>query len=83
MNSISAKCGHVTRCLNKNEPLSEKVLEFAIGIIDENLKKGFDSELLGTISSKLTNGELLDDYESHIMLDVILLHKKLESTNYV
>ncbi len=65
--SISAKCGHVKRKLNSGEPLTGKVLEFALTLLGE------DDE----IARKLIAGEKLDDYEQHIMIDVYLLHAKL------
>lgn len=72
MKSISAMCGHVKRRLNKNEPLEGKVLEFALDLIGDT-----DVELLIGIAEKLKAGGKLDDYEHHIMVDVILLHVRL------
>ncbi|WP_223434842.1 MULTISPECIES: hypothetical protein [unclassified Pseudomonas] len=74
MKSISAMCGHVKRRLNQNEPLEGKVLEFALDIVGET-----DNDFLNGIAEKLKAGEKLDDYEHHIMVDVILLHVRLGS----
>jgi hypothetical protein len=65
--SNSAKCGHVKRRLLRNERLSGKTLEFALGVVGE------DSDL----ADKLRTGQPLSDYELHWMVDVILLHKRL------
>jgi len=81
MKSISAQCGHVKRCLNKKEPLSKEVLEFALSVIDENVKSDSNNDLLLKIADKLSAGKTLDDYEYHIMVDVLLLHKKFQNTN--
>ena len=78
MKSISAQCGHVKHCLSKNEPLSEKVLKFTLNVIDENIKGNSDDELLLKIANKLSTGKTLDDYEYHIMVDVLLVYKKLQ-----
>jgi hypothetical protein len=66
-------CGHVKRRLNQNEPLEGKVLEFALDeVIGET-----DDDFLKGIAEKLKAGEKLDDYEQHIMVDVLLLHTRL------
>ncbi|MGH8389502.1 MAG: hypothetical protein ACRESJ_29170 [Pseudomonas sp.] len=72
MKSISAKCGHVKRKLNQNEPLEGELLEFALSLIGDS-----DHELLIGIAEKLKRGDKLDDYEHHTMVDVILLHARL------
>jgi hypothetical protein len=72
MKSISAMCGHVKRRLNQNEPLEGKVLEFALDIVGET-----DNDFLNGIAEKLKAGEKLDDYEHHILVDVLLLHVRL------
>ena len=81
MKSISAKCGHVKRRLNQNDPLTGKVLEFALSVIDDALDKkgsGSDDNILNGMAKKLIDGEPLSGYEHHIMVDVLLVHKKCE-----
>ncbi len=73
--SISTKCGSIKRYLNKNKQLTGELLLFAIDLIESS--NFSDDELLKTISSKLSTGKGLDDYEYHIMVDVLLPHKKL------
>jgi len=65
------------RRLTRDEPLTSKVLEFAIRVIDES-RKGADDDLLTGMADKLTAGRQLSDYELHIMLDVLLVHKRTE-----
>ena len=72
MKSISAKCGHVKRNLNQGKPLEGRVLEFALSLVE-----GSADELSIEIGRKLKEGERLNNYEHHIMVDVILLHVKL------
>lgn len=72
MKSLSAKLMAVKRRLNQGEPLEGKTLEFALSIVD-----GSDDELLKGIASKLKAGEKLNEYEHHIMVDVLLLHVRL------
>jgi len=69
MKGIGAKCGHVKRRLSQNEPLEGKVLEFALSLIGET-----DDDFLKGIAEKLKAGDKLDEYEHHIMVDVILWH---------
>lgn len=72
MTSISTKCGQVKRRLKQDEPLEGEILEFALSIVE-----GSDDALLVEISRKLRVGEELDEYEHHILVDVLLLHVKL------
>jgi hypothetical protein len=65
-------CGHVKRRLNQNEPLEGEVLEFALDVVGET-----DDDFMNGIAEKLNAGEKLDDYEHHILVDVVLLHVKL------
>ena len=67
MDAISAKCGHVKRRVLRNERLTGKVLEFAVGVLGEG----------NPMAVKLIAGEPLTDYEQHILVDVVLLHVRL------
>ena len=71
--AFSTRCGHVKRRLKQNEPLSRKMLEFTL---DEVIGQT-DDVLLGGIADKLKAGQPLSDYETHIMVDVVLLHTRL------
>ena len=59
-------CGHVSRRLNNHERLTGNILELAVSAaVDEKT------------AEKLKNGEPLDDYEKHLIVDVALLHMRL------
>jgi hypothetical protein len=75
--SISAKCGHIKRKLTQNEPLADKTLEFALEVIDYSYSGFSDSQFLDKLAEKLKSREELNDYEYHIMVDVLLVHRKL------
>jgi hypothetical protein len=78
MNPISAKCGHVKRRLNQGQRLKGRTLEFALGVIDEAGRSSND-ELMRRIAQKLLSGVQLDEHEYHLMVDVVLLHKRLSA----
>jgi hypothetical protein len=80
--SISTKCGHVRRRLNRGEPLEGSLLEFALSIVEPDVgsPKSDFGDLLNGIAEKLKAGERLSDYEHHIMVDVLLLHTRLGQT---
>ncbi|WKA26374.1 hypothetical protein [Bradyrhizobium roseum] len=59
-------CGHVSRRLKNNERLAGNVLELAVSA-------AFDEKT----AKKFRNGEPLDDYEKHLIVDVALLHMRL------
>jgi hypothetical protein len=71
--SVSAQCGHVKRQLRQGLPLTGELLEFALGCMNE----GSGVKLIGDICSKLRSGDQLTEYEAHVFVDVILLHKRL------
>lgn len=74
MNSVSAMCGHVKRKLSRGEALEGNILDFALDLV-----KGSSDATFHGIARKLGAGEQLDDYELHLVVDVLLLHKKLGS----
>lgn len=76
MRDISAKCGHVKRRLIRNERLTGKVLQFAFGVVEDG-RCSLGNELADSLAKKLAAGETLTDYELHVMVDVLLLHKRL------
>lgn len=63
--SFGTRCGHLKRKLYAKEPLTGGMLEFALDIATDE------------IGSKLKAGEPLDDYETHLMVDVFMLHIRL------
>ncbi|HYX09525.1 MAG TPA: hypothetical protein VE912_22535 [Bacteroidales bacterium] len=75
--SIANKLDHIDRKLYSEEPLTGKLLETALEVIEEG-KKGFsDENFLDNITNKLVSGHSLNEYEYHILIDVLFLHKRL------
>lgn len=70
----SARCGHVKRRLLRDEPLKGKLLEFALDVLGDGNFAG-ENEL--STAEKIRTGQKLNDYEAHIMVDVLLLHTRL------
>jgi hypothetical protein len=63
---FAAQCGHVSRRLYRDERLTGDLLELAVSAAFEDVTK-----------EKLRNGEPLNDYEKHLIVDVALLHMRL------
>lgn len=74
MNPISAMCGNVKKKLNRGETLEGEMLDFALDLV-----KGSSDATHQAIARKLRGGEKLGDYELHLVVDVLLLHKRLGS----
>ena len=72
----SAKCGHVKRRLTRGEPLTGKVLQFALEVLAES-GGGTGDDFTDGIAEKLLTRTQLTDYELHLMVDVFLLHQRL------
>jgi hypothetical protein len=78
--SNSARCGHVKRRIATGKPLKGKLLAFALDLIDENINGTASSEpdkMLKSIADKMQKGTALTDYEVHIMVETVLLSKRL------
>lgn len=76
--SHSARCGHVRRCILSGTPMSKKVRDFALAVI-ESSRDGFsDMAFLDGIARKLEQQAPLSEYEGHIMVDVLLPHSRLK-----
>lgn len=74
--SHSARCGHVKRRILAEERLKGKTLDFALDVLAS--QTGFsDPSFLQGIAESLKKGVPLDEYEKHIMVDVILVHCKI------
>lgn len=69
---IGARCSHVTRRLMRDEPLTGKVLEFALGLVGARAE-GVKAPFYDGIVDKLKAGKPLSDYEKHIIIDVLML----------
>ncbi len=75
--SHSARCGHIKRKLSRDEPLTGKILDFALDVIATS-HQGRNDEFLDEIAKKLMKGTPLTEYENHIVVDVILLHSMIK-----
>jgi hypothetical protein len=76
--SYSARLSHITRGLQAGEPLTGKTLELALSLVTcDDPKAGINSDptYLG-IAKKLREGLPLSDYETHLMVDVRLVHER-------
>ncbi|MFT4060671.1 MAG: hypothetical protein QM652_14145 [Legionella sp.] len=62
--------GDVKRCLSNNEPLTGETLEFALGFVEVNGDDEY-ARFVRNIGVKMKAGQLLDDYEHHILVDVL------------
>ena len=71
-----ARYDQIEHCLLKNEPLTGKTLELALEFVDVNGDDEF-SIFTRNIGVKMKAGQPLDEYEYHIMVDVLLLHARL------
>lgn len=62
---------NVTRCLLNKEPLTGKTLELALGLVDVH---GDDeqSNFVKNIGIKMKAGQPLDEYEHHMVVDVLM-----------
>lgn len=74
--SKSASYGHITRKLNNNESLTGKTLELALDLVDV-IGDDEHSKFIRNIGTKLKEGKPLDEYEHHILVDVLILHARL------
>lgn len=75
--SHSARCGHVKRRILAGERLTGKTLEFALEVLESKAYYSSDPSFLQKITEKLKKGDTLDEYEVHILVDVILVHIKI------
>lgn len=68
--------GKIKQSLSKGKPLKGKTLELAFSLVDI---QGDDeqSRFIRNIGVKLKAGEQLDNYEHHILVDVLMLHDQL------
>lgn len=68
--------GEIKRRLSNNEPLTGKTLELALGLVDAHGDDEF-SKFTRNIGVKLKAGKPLENYEHHILVDVLMLHAQL------
>ena len=67
---------HVERCLLESKPLTGKTLELALDLVDVIGDDEFP-RFVRNIGVKMKAGQSLDEYERHIMVDMLLMHARL------
>lgn len=60
-----------------NEPIKGVLLGLALEIIDKTRIGTSDKDFHDKMKEKIKSGEKLSDYEKHIFVDVLMLHRKL------
>lgn len=74
--SRGARYGHVKRRLSNNKPLTGKTLELALELVNVH-SNDEHSSFLRNIGVKMQAGQSLDEYEYHIIVEMLMLHAKL------
>ncbi|HFE6147623.1 TPA: hypothetical protein ACF9U4_001661 [Legionella pneumophila] len=69
---------NIKQCLVNKERLTGKELEIALDLVDV-LGDDEQSRFVRNIGTKMKAGEPLDEYEYHILVDVLMLHQQLSS----
>lgn len=69
---------NIKQCLVNKERLTGKELEIALDLVDV-LGDDEQSRFVRNIGTKMKEGEPLDEYEYHILVDVLMLHQQLSS----
>ncbi|MFO2857372.1 hypothetical protein SCN05_02420 [Legionella pneumophila serogroup 1] len=69
---------NIKQCLTNNVRLTGKELEIALDLVDV-LGDDEQSRFVRNIGTKMKAGEPLDEYEYHILVDVLMLHQQLSS----
>lgn len=76
--SYGMKLGHVTKLLMQHKPLTGKALETALELVGDNSEPVTDSSsIYHLLSNKFKTGQPLNDYELHIVVDVLVPQSKL------
>jgi hypothetical protein len=68
----------VKHSLSNHEPLTGKTLEFALEFVDAH-GEDEQSRFVKNIGVKMKEGQPLNDYEYHILVDMLMLHTQLGS----
>jgi len=82
MNKTGNMCAQVKKRLNAGEKLTGEYLAFALGLMPIERPNPDKTDLVWLeISRKLKAGEQLGNYEHHLMVDVVLLHVRLQAAS--
>ncbi len=80
MNETSNRCTQLSRRLKANKPVTGELLAFALSLVpDRNAARREYDEVWADAIEKLKAGEPLYDYAYHLLVDVILLHVRLQA----
>jgi len=80
MNETGNKCAQLKRRLNAHKPVTGELREFALSLMpDPRPNDDKYADVWEGISRKLKAAEQLGDYEHHLMVDVVLLHVRLQA----
>lgn len=71
----SARLGHIKRRVHQGERIEGKLLDLALQVIPGG--GADDPDDLKAIHRKLIEGESLNGYEQHLVIDMFLLHARL------
>jgi hypothetical protein len=79
MSKIGNKCAQVKRLLNAEKPVTGDLLDFALSLLPDPRPDDKYGELWSGIARNLKAGEPLRGYEHHVMVEVVLLHFRLQA----
>lgn len=79
MSETGNKCGQVKRLLNAEKPVTGDLLDFALNLLPDPRLDDKYGEVWAGIARKLKAGDPLRGYEHHLMVDVVLLHVRLQA----
>lgn len=65
------------KVIMNNEPVEGVLLGLALEIIDKGGRGDSDKDLVDKMKEKIKSGKELTEYEKHIFVDVMMLHRKL------
>lgn len=76
--STDVSYDRIKHCLSNNEPLTGATLDLALDLVDVHGDSEF-SVFTRNIGTKLKSGQPLDEYEHHILVDVLMLYASFDS----
>jgi hypothetical protein len=80
MSKTGNKCGQVKKLLNAGKPLTGELLDFALSVVPNPRPGDKYNEQWQSMARKLKAGEPFSGYEHHLMVDVFLLHIRLQAS---
>jgi len=79
MNELSATLSSISKKLSRGESLKDDELDHALSLVYDNAnsENKETADFYSGIYNKLIAGEKLGEYELHMVVDVLILHKRL------